>query len=166
MAVHFPLRRIYLQKDKRTLKYVLSVLLLSSLFTVSRFLEAEVIYVNQLEENDEFNKSTAYLKPTELRLSPNYIKYYNWSRLVALGVVPFIMLVYLNGLMYQDIKSRRQRWSYKENSGGSTTATDIVLNTLSTNVVDEPDKLTHKLIKNETFEVTGADSRQKILGYL
>lgn len=124
-----------------------------------------MIYTSVLHANPS-NKSTAYLQPTELRLSPNYIKYYNWSRLVALGVVPFIMLVYLNGLMYQDIKSRRQRWSYKENSGESIAATEIVLNTLSTNVVEEPDNSTHKLIKNEHFEITGADSSQKILRYL
>ena len=165
MAVHFPLRRIYLQKDKRTLKYVLSVLLLSSLFTVSRFFEADVVYVNQLDENDKFNKSTAYLQPTELRLSPNYIKYYNWSRLVALGVIPFVMLVYLNGVMYQDIKSRRKWWSDKENNGEDITATDVLLNTISTNIVEETDKSTRTLTKTECFGVTGDDGRQTRLGY-
>ncbi len=31
------------------------------------------------------------------------------SRLIVLGIIPFVMLVYLNTKIYQDIKARRAR---------------------------------------------------------
>ena len=42
------------------------------------------------------------------------------------GLVPFIMLVYLNGLIYQDIKSRRKEWESKENYDNEIETTDTV----------------------------------------
>ena len=128
IAVHFPLRRLYLQKNKRTLKYIISVVLLSSLFTATRFFEVEVGTEKDLYSNSTIkdNKTMMFLKPTELRLNPTYVKYYNWCRLTVHGLVPFLMLVYLNGLMYQDIKSRRKDWEYKENNDREITITDAV----------------------------------------
>ena len=49
------------------------------------------------------------LEPTPLRTAPIYTAYFNWSRLVVLGIIPFAMLVYLNAKIYQDIKARRNR---------------------------------------------------------
>ena len=42
------------------------------------------------------------------------------------GLVPFVMLVYLNGLIYQDIKSRRKEWESKENYDNEIETTDTV----------------------------------------
>ena len=42
------------------------------------------------------------------------------------GLVPFVMLVYLNGLIYQDIKSRRKEWENKENYDNEIETTDTV----------------------------------------
>ena len=140
IAVHYPLRRIYLQKSRRAFKYIFSVILLSSLFTITRFFEAELAYEDQLDENDNgkvSNKTVLYLRPTELRLDPIYIKYYNWSRLIAYGLVPFVMLVYLNGLMYQEIKGRRKNWLYQDNNGQEIATTEaIILNGTTTDIVD------------------------------
>ena len=42
------------------------------------------------------------------------------------GLVHFVMLVYLNGLIYQDIKSRRKEWESKENYDNEIETTDTV----------------------------------------
>ena len=116
------------------------MVLLSSLFTITRFFEAEVISEGELEGNDKskVSNNTLYLHPTELRLHPSYIKYYNWSRLIVHGLVPFVMLVYLNGLMYKDIKARRKNWEYRDNNSKEITTTDVVLfNGTTAHIVEE-----------------------------
>ena len=125
IAVHFPLRRIYLQQKGRTLKYIISVVLLSSLFSITRFFESQTVTIEESNRNNTMtdNNTATYLIPTELRLNPGYVKYYNWSRLIVYGVVPFVMLVYLNGLMYQDIKARRKNWEF--NNGNEITETEF-----------------------------------------
>ena len=42
------------------------------------------------------------------------------------GLIPFVMLVYLNGLIYQDIKSRRKEWESKETYDNEIETTDTV----------------------------------------
>ena len=125
IAVRFPLRRLYLQQKGRTLKYIISVVLFSSLFSITRFFESQTLTIEETNRNNTMtdNNTTIHLIPTELRLHPTYVKYFNWSRLIVYGVVPFVMLVYLNGLMYQDIKSRRKNWEY--NNGMETNETEF-----------------------------------------
>ena len=125
IAVHFPLRRLYLQQKGRTLKYIIFVVVFSSLFSITRFFESQTVTIEESDRNNTitYNNTTIFLYPTELRLNPIYVKYYNWSRLIVYGVVPFVMLVYLNGLMYQDIKSRRKHWEY--NNGMETNETEF-----------------------------------------
>ena len=107
------------------MKYIISVVLLSSLFSITRFFESQTVTIDESNRNNTItdNITTIYLIPTDLRLNPGYVKYYNWSRLIVYGVVPFVMLVYLNGLMYQDIKSRRKNWEY--NNGMETNETEV-----------------------------------------
>ena len=128
IAVHFPLKRLNLHTNKRTLKYILSVLLLSLVFTVTKFFEVETFSMEHFKENATItdNNTTMVLKQTDLRLHPMYVKYYNWSRLMVHGLVPFVMLVYLNGLIYQDIKSRRKEWENKETYDNEIETTDTV----------------------------------------
>lgn len=42
-----------------------------------------------------------HLEPTDFRVNPLYTVYFNWSRLIVLGIIPFSMLVYLNLKIYQ-----------------------------------------------------------------
>ena len=129
IAVHFPLQRLYLKNRRRAFKYIMSVVILSLLFTITKFFEAET-YTHNLEianknNTEKVNKTITFLKPTDFRLSPGYVKYYNWSRLIVHGLLPFVMLVYLNGLMYQDIKSRRKDWEWRDIRGRQTTLTEV-----------------------------------------
>ena len=127
IAVHYPLRRIYLQQNKRTIKYILCVVLLSTICTITRFFEKETLTVGDLNKNitEADNNTILLISPTELRLNPTYVKYFNWSRLIIHGLIPFVMLVYLNGLMYQDIKARRQNWDMTYGNGRETTETVV-----------------------------------------
>jgi hypothetical protein len=46
-----------------------------------------------------------YLDVTELRTNPDYAIYYNnWARLLVLGIFPFVLLVYFNTKIYNDIR--------------------------------------------------------------
>lgn len=96
------------------------------------------------------NNTITFLKPTDFRLSPGYVKYYNWSRLILHGLLPFVMLVYLNGLMYQDIKSRRKDWEWRNSRRRETTLTEVDNFNDNEEVLDDgsPDEL-----RNGCFEM-------------
>ena len=57
---------------------------------------------NGTDDGDDFLgdhgiKKAVFVATTELRDDPNYIVYYtNWTRLVAIGLVPTVMLIYFN----------------------------------------------------------------------
>lgn len=115
IAVHYPLDYSQAMHEanaltKRIVKYVSAVIFLSVVFTITRFFEADVIYKYTVDPStNETLDYTAHLVPTELRTAPLYTMYFNWSRLIVLGIIPFIMLVYLNAKIYKDIKARRIR---------------------------------------------------------
>jgi len=70
-----------------------------------RFFEATVVYdyVRDPVTNETIDYSV-HLEPTEMRTAPLYTMYFNWSRLIVLGIIPFVMLVYLNAKIYKDIQ--------------------------------------------------------------
>ena len=91
--------------------YVTAVIALSSIFSFTKFFEAEIAWSLK---NDTLTNTTVW-KPsiglTELRNTPWYIMYRNWSRLLLKGVIPFVMIVYLNAHTYKNIKARTARSS-------------------------------------------------------
>ena len=44
------------------------------------------------------------LIPTDMRTDPLYSIYFNWFRFIAIGVVPFALLVLFNAKIYADIQ--------------------------------------------------------------
>ena len=67
---------------------------------------AESLVVDILIDGIQTNVTQFFpvLKPTELRTDPNYSIYFNWFRFVAIGVIPFGLLVLFNAKIYSDIK--------------------------------------------------------------
>lgn len=126
IAVHYPLNYSQAMHEanaltKRIVKYVASVTFLSIVFTGTRFFEAKVEYDYVLDPatNETVNYTVIGPLPTDLRTHPIYTAYFNWSRLVVLGIIPFVLLVYLNTKIYQDIKARRnRRMSQRDGSRG------------------------------------------------
>ena len=49
------------------------------------------------------------LQVAALRTHPIYSAYNNWSRLIVLGIIPFLLLVFFNTKIYEDIRERRKR---------------------------------------------------------
>ena len=66
----------------------------------------EAVVYNRTLEGKTF---VAELAPTEMRIHPYYSLYNNWSRLIVLGVIPFVMLIYLNYKIYHDVQARKKR---------------------------------------------------------
>ena len=85
---------------KRTLKYLIPVGIISIAINFPKFFEAKLVYYIDENGNEEVE-----LAVTELRKDPEYVHYYsNWARFLCIGVIPFALLIWFNGKIYQDIK--------------------------------------------------------------
>ena len=81
----------------RFLRYVAPVTLFSLAFNASKFLESSIDYVEVNATNaDDPPKYETHVLVNEMRTDPWYSLYVNWSRLVVLGLVPFVLLVFFN----------------------------------------------------------------------
>ena len=65
--------------------------------------------VEPLLLNPNVTEYRVILNITEFRMDPNYSIYFNWTRFVILGVIPFILLIFFNAQIYSDIRKRRRR---------------------------------------------------------
>ena len=106
IAVHYPINYSQAMHEanaltKRIVKYVSSVTFLSVVFTMTRFFEAEVVFEDVTDEKTNATYQVPRLEPTEMRTAPIYTMYFNWSRLIVLGIIPFVLLVYLNARIYK-----------------------------------------------------------------
>ena len=86
---------------KRIFKYVFCVTFLSTLFQITRFFEAKVSYDEVFDPSSNTTNEILNLDPTDLRTDPIYTAYYNWSKLIVLGIIPFVLLVFLNASIYK-----------------------------------------------------------------
>ncbi len=83
---------------RRTLKHVVPVFAFSFLFNLPKFFEAEVTFRDS-------DPDTPILRVTELRKDPVYATYYSsWARCWVTGIIPFVLLVWFNTKIYQDIQ--------------------------------------------------------------
>ena len=78
-----------------------------------RFPKGELNISSRPHNNTEsFNHGT-WKKPvlvvSEFRKDPVYSMYNNWSRLIVLGIIPFLLLLFFNSKIYNDINERRKR---------------------------------------------------------
>lgn len=55
------------------------------------------------------------LIPTKLRTNPDYSIYFNWFRFIAIGIVPFGLLVFFNAQIYRALHQRRKRAGFWRN---------------------------------------------------
>ncbi len=106
IAVHYPINYSQAMHEanaltKRIVKYVATVSFLSVVFTMSRFFEAKVTWIEVVDPLTNSTFSKPELEPTQLRTAPLYTMYFNWGRLIVLGIIPFVLLVYLNAMIYK-----------------------------------------------------------------
>ena len=94
----------------RFMKYLLPVIALSILFNIPKFFEAEFVGEGvSTNRSDVFvdydDGGSSSIDITALRKNPDYVIYYhNWARLAVLGIIPFVMLVYFNTKIYNDLQ--------------------------------------------------------------
>ena len=116
---------------KRIVKYVSVVLFLSLAFTITRFFEAKIDYLYMYRDSngieriiDNYNEaivsndtelvnilaniSSTYgiyevpvIETTHMRTSNIYITYHNWSKLIVMGLIPYMALIILNYKIFQ-----------------------------------------------------------------
>ncbi len=96
---------------QRLLKYLVPAILLSLAFNVPKFFEATVVYDGDDGDDGETggggNGTEGDSPPaprigvTDMRKSPAYSAYNNWSRFILLGLLPFALLVFFNAMIYR-----------------------------------------------------------------
>ena len=70
---------------------------------------------------DEETKTYQYtITVNEFRKNPTYAIHFNWFRFMSIGVVPFILLVYLNAQVYSDLQKRQTNKRIKKYSSEKT----------------------------------------------
>ena len=112
---------------QRLFLYVTSLITLSIVYCIPKFFELKV--ESSSNDNNTFrdnvtlndsgwlgNDTLSYdydlfeIRPTELRQNPHYILWYiNVSNLVVTGVMPAVLLSFLNFNIYKSLRQRRQR---------------------------------------------------------
>ncbi len=101
-----PLQRLSGRGPYSAKCYIFPVLLLAFLLNVPKFFESETVVV----ADPRFNSSSSRIKITELRMDPHYITYYTmWTRLLATGVIPLLVLALLNSKIYLSIRQSKQQ---------------------------------------------------------
>ena len=113
---------------KRIVKYVSVVSFLSLAFTITRFFEARIDYYPMYKDDNgvrhpfmDYNNTEAvyndsdlvnitsvydiregpFIEATRMRTSSIYITYHNWSKLIVMGLIPYVALVILNYKIFQ-----------------------------------------------------------------
>eukprot|EP00092_Neocalanus_flemingeri_P009194 GFUD01009895.1.p1 GENE.GFUD01009895.1~~GFUD01009895.1.p1 ORF type:complete len:351 (+),score=72.97 GFUD01009895.1:191-1243(+) len=78
--------------------HILPVLALSVIINIPKFFESVVRYDGE----------NSYIDLTELRFTRSYVVYYqNWFRFLVLGLVPMLLLIFLNLRVFMAINSRK-----------------------------------------------------------
>ncbi|XP_059098618.1 FMRFamide peptide receptor frpr-18-like [Tigriopus californicus] len=132
IAVHYPID--YSQAinspeacRRRLFKYVIPVVIMAVFVNAPKFFESTVgehailthpntsmLQIGNgsvpIQVSDADITYIKRIEVTDLRKDPTYTIYYNnWTRLMLIGIVPFILLIYFNYKIYQDVKHRNRR---------------------------------------------------------
>eukprot|EP00095_Tigriopus_kingsejongensis_P009500 maker-scaffold1595_size34508-snap-gene-0.9 protein:Tk09500 transcript:maker-scaffold1595_size34508-snap-gene-0.9-mRNA-1 annotation:"mitogen-activated protein kinase kinase kinase 1-like" len=110
----------------RITRYVLPVVIFSTLFNIPKFFELRAEEVEshsslELSNGTWFNQthSTVRIQPTRLRLDQDYIFYYqNNARLLITGIIPFLALLGLNYGIYEAVARRKHIFGGLQSSRG------------------------------------------------
>ena len=110
IVVCLPLESRSICTYTRSKRYVLLVLLISTLYNIPRFFEYE-FQVVQVDPDNNPELTVTYLQSTQLRLNPLYIQVYvNWLYMIFMHALPFCFLTLANIMIGRTIaQARRQR---------------------------------------------------------
>ena len=95
---------------RRLVRYLTPVLILSVLYNINRFFEAELDWFEDCHENEKNCTYIPYRKPTLLRKeNETYNVFVLTVRCLILGLFPLLILGFLNSKIYKDVQERRAR---------------------------------------------------------
>ena len=97
--------------------YVFTVFFTPEIFLyfteMRRFPKGKLNITSRTHNNTQYFNHGTWEKPvlvvSEFRKDPVYSMYNNWSRLIVLGIIPFLLLLFFNSKIYTDINERRKR---------------------------------------------------------
>ena len=96
---------------------------------------------------DEYSTLYEYkITVTEFRKDPRYAIHFNWFRFIAIGVIPFILLVYLNAQVYSDLQKRQSNKRIRTKKKKPVTKANIKIVELD-NADKEQEKMGKKMVK-------------------
>ncbi|CAB4070258.1 unnamed protein product [Lepeophtheirus salmonis] len=109
MAVCFPIKYRSISCTEsvnlRVAKHMTPVIVISVLINLPKFFETRLAEVSTGIDN----KTEIDFEITELRANENYIYFYiHWGRLFGTGVIPMIVLLFLNMNIYFKIRSTKR----------------------------------------------------------
>ena len=95
---------------RRLVRYLTPVLILSVLYNINRFFEAELFWHEDCHENEKNCNFIPRRIPTELRMdNETYNVFVLTVRCLVLGLFPLMILGFLNSKIYKDVQERRKR---------------------------------------------------------
>ena len=95
---------------RRLVRYLTPVLILSVLYNINRFFEAELFWHEDCHENEKNCKHIPKRIPTQLRMDDEtYNVFVLTVRCLVLGLFPLMILGFLNSKIYKDVQERRKR---------------------------------------------------------
>ena len=95
---------------RRLVRYLTPVLILSVLYNINRFFEAELFWHEDCHENEKNCNYIPKRIPTQLRMdNETYNVFVLTVRCMVLGLFPLIILGFLNSKIYKDVQERRRR---------------------------------------------------------
>ena len=107
MAVTKPRTRLTSSQKTRATMYILPCVLIATLLNIGKFFEAETVsYCMDFTSCGCGYHEVTYVRPTNLRLSRNYIIFYTtwtWVTMTSLG--PFFILSLLNFIIWRKLKA-------------------------------------------------------------
>ena len=87
------------------LTFILPALVLAALFNIPKFFETELVKIKALTKEENTTEEIYDYKITSLRRNPKYIFYYiHTTRLVVMGILPFLSLLVINTLIFKKIQ--------------------------------------------------------------
>jgi len=109
LAVTRPHHRL-LSNSSRALLYLIPCIIVSVALNFTKFFETETIsYCMDFTACGCGYHERMYVRPTKLRLSPNYIVFYTtWTWVSMTSIIPFLILAILNWVIWRRLRAARE----------------------------------------------------------
>ena len=94
----------------RALMYILPCILIAMVLNIGKFFEAETVsYCMDFTSCGCGYHEVTYVRPTQLRLSRNYIIFYStWTWVIMTSIGPFLILSILNFNIWRKLKTAKK----------------------------------------------------------